>query len=82
MITALAERRIDALDAEVKRFPLEMKEIVYVRIQIFFHKYNVKVLVSWAAYSMDLLAQKAALELEIERHSPFRARKISAYIRH
>lgn len=68
MIVVLAGRRIDVADAEEKRFPLEMKEIVYVRIRDFFHKYNVKTLVSSAACGADLLAQKAARELGIERH--------------
>ncbi len=35
MIIALAGRRIDAMDAEEKRFPLEMKDTVYVRIREF-----------------------------------------------
>lgn len=68
MIVALAGRRIDAPDAEEKRFPLDMEEIVYVRIRDFFHEYNVTVLVSSAACGADLLAQKAARELEIRQH--------------
>jgi hypothetical protein len=68
MIVALAGRRIDALDAEEKRFPLEMEEVVYSRIREFFHKNNVEILVSSAACGADLLAQKAARELGIERH--------------
>jgi hypothetical protein len=67
MIVALAGRRIDALDAEEKRFPLEMEEVVYSRIREFFHKNNVEILVSSAACGVDLLAQKAARELGIER---------------
>ncbi len=78
MIIALAGRRIDAPDAEEKRFPLEMKEIVYVRIREFFHKYNVRVLISSAACGADLLAQKAAGELGVERHIilPFEREKL------
>ena len=68
MIAALAGRRIDAPDTEAKRFPLEMKETVFVRIRDFFRKNNVRVLVSSAACGADLLAQKAARELGIERH--------------
>jgi hypothetical protein len=68
MIVALAGRRIDALDAEEKRFPLEMEEVVYSRIREFFHKNKVEILVSSAACGADLLAQKAARELGIERH--------------
>lgn len=68
MIIALAGRRIDAPDTEEKRFPPEMKEIVGVRIREFFHNNQVEVLVSSAACGADLLAQKAARELGIERH--------------
>jgi len=68
MIVALAGRRIDAPDAEEKRFPLEMEEIVYVRVRNFFHNNKIEILVSSAACGADLLAQKAARELEIERH--------------
>ncbi len=77
MIASLAGRRIDAPDAEEKRFPLEMKDTVYVRIREFLTLNNVKVLVSSAACGTDLLAQKAARELEIERHIilPFRREK-------
>jgi hypothetical protein len=68
MIAALAGRRIDAPDAENARFPLEMKEIVYGRIRDFFRERKVKILVSSAACGADLLAQKAARELNIEQH--------------
>lgn len=68
MIIALAGRRIDATDSEEKRFPLEMKDIVYQRILEFFHNNNVSILVGSAACGADLLAQKAARELGIERH--------------
>ena len=68
MIAALAGRRIDAPDAETVRFPLEMKDIVYVRIREFFQNNSVRVLVSSAACGADLLAQKAARDLGIERH--------------
>ena len=36
MIILLAGRRIDAPNAEEERFPLKMKDIVYVRIREFF----------------------------------------------
>jgi hypothetical protein len=68
MIVVLAGRRIDAPDAAVKRFPLEMKEVVYKRIQDFFRERKVEILVSSAACGADLLAQKAARELGIEQH--------------
>ncbi|HSK70828.1 MAG TPA: patatin-like phospholipase family protein [Pyrinomonadaceae bacterium] len=68
MIIALAGRRIDAPESEEKRFPLEMKEIIYVRIREFFHIYSVSVLVSSAACGADLLAHKAARDLGIEQH--------------
>ena len=68
MIVAIAGRRIDALDAKEKRFPLEMEETVFVRIHNFFRKNKVGILVSSAACGADLLAQKAARKLRIERH--------------
>lgn len=68
MIITLAGRRIDEKESEEKRFPLEMKDVVYQRILAFFREHNVSVLVSSAACGVDLLAQKAARELGIERH--------------
>ncbi len=68
MIVVLAGRRIDALHAEEKKFPIEMEEIVFVRIRDFFHNNNVKVLISSAACGADLLAQKVAQEFGIEQH--------------
>lgn len=68
MIVALAGRRIDVPDDEEKRFPLEMEETIYIRIREFFHKHKVNILISSAACGADLLAQKAAWELGIERH--------------
>lgn len=68
MITVLAGRRIDAPDAEEKRFPLEMKETVYERILVFLRARNIKAFVSSAACGADLLGQKAARELGIGRH--------------
>lgn len=67
MLAVLAGRRIDAPDAEEKRFPLEMKDVVYKRIREFFHHNKVRVLVGSAACGADLLAQKAARDLGIER---------------
>lgn len=80
MIIALAGRRIDNPEAKEKRFPLEMKDIVYERIREFFRNNNVRVLVSSAACGADLLAQKAAGDLEIERHIilPFGREKFRA----
>jgi hypothetical protein len=68
MIIALAGRRIDAEDSEERRFPLEMKDIVYERIKELFYQKDVTVLVSSAACGADLLALKAAKELKIEQH--------------
>lgn len=68
MIIALAGRRIDANESEKKRFPLEMKDVVYQRILAFFREYNAGILISSAACGADLLAQRAARELGIERH--------------
>lgn len=68
MIIALAGRRIDADDAEEKRFPLAMKDVVYAKILQFFRKNNITALVGSAACGADLLAQKAARELKIEQY--------------
>lgn len=67
MIVALAGRRIDTPDAEEKRFPLEMSEIVYERIRLVFRRRDVKTIVSSAACGADLLAQRAAQELDIKQ---------------
>jgi hypothetical protein len=77
MIVALAGRRIDAPEAQEKRFPLEMVNVVYKRIRDFFRQQNVTILVSSAACGADLLAHKAAQELKIEQHIilPFKREK-------
>ncbi|MCD9186228.1 MAG: hypothetical protein LUM44_07330 [Pyrinomonadaceae bacterium] len=67
MIAALAGRRIDAPNAEKERFPLEMKDVVYKRILECFSDNRITTLVSSAACGADLLAQKAARELKIDR---------------
>lgn len=67
MITALAGRRIDAPEAKEKRFPLQMKDIVYKNLLELFHKEKTTILIASAACGADLLAQKAARELGIER---------------
>lgn len=67
MIVSLAGRRIDPVNAEVKRFPLENKEIVRQRILDFFVKENVTTLISSAACGADLLAQDVARELKIHQ---------------
>lgn len=67
MIMSLAGRRIDPIDAEVKRFPLENKEIVRQRILDLFIKENVTTLISSAACGADLLAQDVARELKIQQ---------------
>lgn len=68
MLAALAGRRIDALDVEKERFPFKMTDVVYARIRKVFQNNNIRVLISSAACGADLLAQKAACELGIERH--------------
>lgn len=68
MIIVLAGRRIDAPDAEERRFPLAMKDTVYTKILKFFRKNNITALVSSAACGADLLAQKAARKLNLEQH--------------
>lgn len=80
MIIALAGRIIDPLDSAEKRFPLQMKDVVYDRIRRFFHDNDVRILVGSAACGADLLAQKAARELKIERHIilPFNREKFRA----
>ncbi len=67
MIAVLAGRRIDAAESEKKRFPLKMKELVFEKIRKSFRDQNVKILVCSAACGADLLALKAARELEIKR---------------
>lgn len=68
MIIALAGRRIDAPDAEEKRFPLKRKASVRQKILRFFEKNNVTELISSGACGADLVAQGAAKKLKIRQH--------------
>jgi hypothetical protein len=70
MLVALAGRRIDSSDAQIIRFSLEMKETVYKRILRFFQENNVTALISSAACGADLLAQKAAHEINNQQTNP------------
>jgi hypothetical protein len=82
MIITLAGRRIDALDAEITRFPVAHSSLVRTRIQQVLQEQGATMLVSAAACGSDLLALDAAGELGIRRHiilpfSPARFRSSS-----
>ncbi|MDQ3130700.1 MAG: hypothetical protein M3Q99_08060 [Acidobacteriota bacterium] len=68
MIIALAGRRIDAPDAEEKRFPLKRRASVRRKIIRFFKKNNITELISSGACGADLLAQAVAKKLKIRQH--------------
>jgi len=63
---AVAGRRIDAEDAETRRFPLAHVPEVRSRIRAALLEYGPAWLVSSAAAGSDLLAQKVARELGIQ----------------
>jgi hypothetical protein len=65
---ALAGRRIDAADAEIKRFPLENVETVRNRIKDFFDLHHPSVLICSGASGSDLIALDIAGELQVQRH--------------
>ena len=67
MILALAGRRIDADNADYKRFPLSAVPRVKERLKKFFEENNVIHLVSSGACGADLLAQEVAAEMNIDR---------------
>lgn len=67
MIVALAGRRIDAADADTKRFPLSNVEKVEQRIRDYMQSNGVSALVSSAACGADLLALKVARETGVQR---------------
>jgi hypothetical protein len=67
MILALAGRRIDADNADYKRFPLSAVPRVKERLKKFFGENNVIHLVSSGACGADLLAQEVAEEMNIDR---------------
>ncbi len=67
MIIALAGRRIDAPNADIKRFPAENAERVQKQIRDFMTTVKATTLVSAAACGADLLALEAAGELGLVR---------------
>jgi hypothetical protein len=67
MIITLAGRRIDAQDASVVRFPLEVSPIVRTHIRALLKEQGATTLVSSAACGADLLALEAAEELGLRR---------------
>jgi len=64
-VVALAGRRTDALDAEVKRFPLDRVPIVKNEILELFKNEAVGILVCSAACGADLLALDSAISLGV-----------------
>ncbi len=67
MIVALAGRRIDAVDAEVRRFPPETADEVRQRIRAVLVERQAHALVCSAACGTDLLALDVAGKLGIRR---------------
>jgi hypothetical protein len=67
MIVALAGRRIDAENAEVKRFPLSAVSSVKEKLKKLFKEQKVSHLVSSGACGADLIAHEAAFEMGIDR---------------
>jgi len=67
MIVPFAGRRVDPLDAEFTRFPLENIGLVKDRFRDFFLSHTPSMLISSGACGTDLLAQEVAGELQIER---------------
>jgi hypothetical protein len=67
MILALAGRRIDAADAEERRFPLENADAVAERIRTRFEALRLTFLVCSGACGADLLALHGANSLGIRR---------------
>ena len=67
MIIALAGRRVDPIDAKVKRFPLENAGLVEQRLRELFRARGARALVGSAACGADLIAQRVARELSLQR---------------
>jgi len=67
MIITLAGRRIDAQDASVARFPLEVSPAVRTHLRALLKELGATTLVSSAACGADLLALEAAGELGLQR---------------
>jgi hypothetical protein len=80
MIITLAGRRIDAQDASVVRFPLEVSPAVRTHIRALLKEQGATMLVSSAACGADLLALEAAGELGLRRRVilPFAPAKFRA----
>jgi hypothetical protein len=66
MIIALAGRRVDAVDAEVSRFPLSNILIIRERLRALFDERKADKLVCAAACGSDLLALSVAREMGIQ----------------
>ena len=62
MIIALAGRRIDAPNAEIRRFPPENLELVRTRIRSVLQAKPAALLISSAACGSDLIALEEALD--------------------
>ena len=67
MIIALAGRRIDASDAQERRFPLDQVPVVRQRLQELFVRRNASGLVCSGACGADLLALDVAGQLGLHR---------------
>jgi hypothetical protein len=66
-VVALAGRRIDAVDANPARFPLELVPLVLDRLRTLFIRHSVSALACSAACGADLTALEVAEELGIRR---------------
>jgi hypothetical protein len=77
MIIALAGRRVDAPEAEIRRFPVENIELVRQRLRELFNETEPKALISSAACGADLIALQEAGALGIRRRVilPFNRRR-------
>lgn len=80
MIIALAGRRIDAPDAEDRRFPPENTDMVRLRLRELFRANRATALVSSAACGADLLAlsEAGAAGMRLRVVLPFDRRKFRA----
>jgi len=67
MIIALAGRRIDAPNAEIRRFPPENLELVRTRIRSFLQANPAALLISSAACGADLIALEEADAMGLQR---------------
>jgi hypothetical protein len=67
MIVALAGRRIDAIDAKQRRFPLENVDLVSQRVREMLKTEGASAVVCSAACGADLIALSAAISLGLRR---------------